>query len=170
MKVICKNCGKEKKFLSIREFSRLHVKEGYCSLRCKIMNNLYTCLFCQKEFRPRVKNIKYCSRKCYYNSKKGKIVNQMFGENNPNWNSNKYSRTYPSHYLKEEVKKRDGQKCYICGSIENLHVHHLKNFKDVREHKIDNLLTLCKDCHWNVHRRKYQLSKAKGGFGVWMTQ
>lgn len=40
--------------------------------------------------------------------------------------------------------------CEDCGSIAELHVHHInRNRRDNRE---ENLRTLCKDCHWTYHR------------------
>ncbi len=173
--VLCRYCKLVKHVLSCKQFNSNYFKLGYCSRKCQRKNETVPkiCLICQKLFnikKSRKDTAKYCSNQCYNKSKEGKIVNQLFGKDNPKWNPNKYSRTYPSSYLKAKVKERDGRKCYICGATENLNVHHLKNFKDVREHKIDNLLTLCKDCHWNVHRRKYQLSKLEGGNITWMTQ
>lgn len=57
--------------------------------------------------------------------------------------------------LREEVLKRDGYKCTICGSTEKLVVHH-KDGKG-RGHKspnnnLDNLTTRCRACHLDDHR------------------
>jgi len=173
--ITCLFCHKEKRFLSQREANRPHVLKGYCSLKCKnLAEKTKICPICQKVFLPSLKRIKFCSYNCYWKSKKGKIVNQMFGINNPKWNPNKQSRTYPSQYLKEKVKTRDNYKCYICGSKENLCIHHLKPFKIIRQHNIENLITLCHDCHWKAHRKNYQFSSAgmdtEGRWSVWMIE
>ncbi len=98
------------------------------------------------------------------------------GEKNGNWNPNKQSRTYPSQNMKDSIRTRDNNRCYVCWSTDRLHVHHLKAFKDVREHKMTNLLTLCYDCHWKTHRKEITFTSSTGeyvkggGFAVWMTQ
>jgi 5-methylcytosine-specific restriction endonuclease McrA len=55
------------------------------------------------------------------------------------------------HQLHREVLKRDSWKCQVCGARKNLQVHHLEfrsRSGDDREH---NLITLCGDCHRQVH-------------------
>lgn len=51
------------------------------------------------------------------------------------------------------ILKRDGYKCRICGSTENLRVHHLKysNDKKAWEYPNSDLITLCDECHQKVH-------------------
>ena len=51
------------------------------------------------------------------------------------------------------VKERDMYKCTSCGSINNLHSHHIKSKRQYPELKycIDNGVTLCSICHANVH-------------------
>jgi len=183
--IVCKYCGKFKHVPSHRQANSIYFKKGYCSRRCQKLDEGIEkiCPICKKKFKvikARENTAKYCSKKCYNRSKEGKIVNRLFGSDNPKWNPNKKSRTYPSGYLKQKVKKRDGQKCYICGSKENLHVHHLKDFRFIgkreRKHELNNLITLCFDCHWKVHRREYIFSSAglgmaeKGKWSVWMMQ
>lgn len=64
--------------------------------------------------------------------------------------------------LKEEIKKRDGYKCRLCGTNEKnsvLHVHH----KD-RNHtnsSPSNLITLCEECHDKVHNQSQIRSSFK---------
>lgn len=50
------------------------------------------------------------------------------------------------------VRNRD-KKCMYCGSIENLHAHHIKHKIDYPELAFDicNGITLCSDCHYKVH-------------------
>ena len=49
--------------------------------------------------------------------------------------------------LRENVLRRDGWRCQVCGSMTNLEVHH----KQFRSHsggdRESNLITLCFDCH-----------------------
>lgn len=51
--------------------------------------------------------------------------------------------------IKPYVLKRDGYKCQMCGSKENLQIHHEILSKKYAPINIDNLVTLCKDCHIN---------------------
>ena len=49
--------------------------------------------------------------------------------------------------------ERDGHKCTKCGSINNLVPHHI-DFSGQSEnpnHSLENLTTLCKKCHMEVH-------------------
>lgn len=62
-------------------------------------------------------------------------------------NNKRYNGNY---YL---VLQRDKYKCSICGSIENLCVHHIDGYD---EHKPQNndtnkMITLCRHCHSNIH-------------------
>lgn len=55
----------------------------------------------------------------------------------------------------EKVLLRDGYKCVLCGSKWNIQIHHIvarsKCNKDKRMNSVDNLVTLCRDCHYVVH-------------------
>lgn len=57
----------------------------------------------------------------------------------------------------EKAKQRrslDGNKCHICGSHDNLQVHHITYERLGREDIEHDLITLCKDCHEIVHENK----------------
>lgn len=62
-------------------------------------------------------------------------------------NNKRYNGNY---YL---VIKRDKYKCSICGSIENLCVHHIDGYDEVNTNNsnANKLLTLCRKCHSNIH-------------------
>lgn len=52
------------------------------------------------------------------------------------------------------VKERDGNKCTRCGSIYELHAHHVHSYKshpDLR-YEVSNGITLCAVCHRIEHR------------------
>jgi 5-methylcytosine-specific restriction endonuclease McrA len=59
-------------------------------------------------------------------------------------------------HLRRQVLRRDGWKCQICGSRQNLQVHH----KELRSQQGSddelNLITLCADCHEGLHRGAIQ--------------
>jgi ATP-dependent DNA helicase RecQ len=62
-------------------------------------------------------------------------------------------RLYPASYetLRQQVLRRDGWRCQLCGTRVNLEVHH----KQFRSHSGDdseeNLITLCTPCHNETH-------------------
>ncbi len=53
----------------------------------------------------------------------------------------------------KKVKCRDDNKCVTCGSNERLHSHHIKGKAKFPELKYqeDNGITLCADCHADIH-------------------
>ena len=56
-------------------------------------------------------------------------------------------------------KSRDLNTCQFCGSKSNAEGHHI-NFlsKGGAAHK-DNIITLCHDCHTDVHKGKKHVSR-----------
>ena len=49
--------------------------------------------------------------------------------------------------IRKKVKERDGWKCTKCGSKEDLQIHHIKPTKYGIDNSLQNLLTLCRNCH-----------------------
>ena len=51
------------------------------------------------------------------------------------------------------VIQRDKYKCAICGSIENLCVHHIDGYDENKPQNsnANKMITLCRNCHSNVH-------------------
>lgn len=64
---------------------------------------------------------------------------------------------YKTPEWKEKVKKRraiDGYRCVLCGSNEDLQVHH-RHYHSFRHEDVENdLVTLCQACHTRVHAYK----------------
>jgi len=57
---------------------------------------------------------------------------------------------------REKVLRRDGYQCADCGSVQNIQVHHIDELgrnkpKEIQNHSMDNLLTLCGECHLKRH-------------------
>lgn len=50
----------------------------------------------------------------------------------------------------EEVKKRDHFKCRVCGTSQNLRVHHLRYGDDILN--LEDLITVCDNCHKCLHK------------------
>jgi 5-methylcytosine-specific restriction endonuclease McrA len=55
--------------------------------------------------------------------------------------------------LHRQVLERDGWRCQVCGSMQNLQVHHLKFRSQSGGDEEQNLITLCAQCHARVHRK-----------------
>lgn len=52
------------------------------------------------------------------------------------------------------ILKRDNNSCRSCGSSEELHIHHLTYEHHLKElDNLDDLITLCKQCHNDIHGR-----------------
>jgi 5-methylcytosine-specific restriction endonuclease McrA len=54
--------------------------------------------------------------------------------------------------LHRRVLERDGWRCQVCGSMQHLHVHHLKFRSQAGGDEEPNLITLCAECHAQMHR------------------
>jgi 5-methylcytosine-specific restriction endonuclease McrA len=60
----------------------------------------------------------------------------------------------PASYdqLRKQVLQRDGWRCQVCSSKQNLQVHH-KHLRSQQGSDDDlNLITLCARCHKGLHR------------------
>jgi 5-methylcytosine-specific restriction endonuclease McrA len=55
--------------------------------------------------------------------------------------------------LHRQVLERDGWRCQLCGSMQNLQVHHLKFRSQSGSDEEPNLITLCAECHARMHRK-----------------
>ena len=85
------------------------------------------------------------------------------GENNNNWKGgitpeNKKIRYNPEFKeWRTAVYQRDYYTCQICGNKKGIRInaHHIKSFKEYPELRFDadNGITLCKECHVNIHKK-----------------
>ncbi len=53
--------------------------------------------------------------------------------------------------LRQQVLRRDGWRCQLCGSMSNLEVHHREFRSHAGEDSELNLITLCAECHASAH-------------------
>ena len=54
--------------------------------------------------------------------------------------------------LRNQVLRRDGWRCQLCGARSNLEVHHQEFRSHSGDDSEENLITLCAACHAGVHR------------------
>lgn len=66
----------------------------------------------------------------------------------------------PEHNrAQREGRVRDLQTCQICGSKERPEGHHIFDFSFGGAPDKDNIITLCHECHQNVHKGIIDLFK-----------
>lgn len=71
-----------------------------------------------------------------------------------------YSRRYYKNFLKSDYWKklrkqcfeRDDFRCVKCGSAKNLNAHHLNYDNIGKPEELDDLVTLCGECHTKIHQ------------------
>ena len=59
--------------------------------------------------------------------------------------------------LRQQILRRDGWRCQLCGSMSNLEVHHQQFRSRSGDDSEANLITLCFACHTFVHDRPGQV-------------
>lgn len=112
-------------------------------------------------------NGKYYCKVCY--------GSRYSGENHPKYNPSIHNeegkRVYNTEYrlFMGTVLKRDNYKCVICGSKDNLHVHHLNSYNLDKDNRINpnNGITLCSKCHKNFHSLNGYGNNTKEQFEEW---
>lgn len=76
------------------------------------------------------------------------------------------------HYdgKREWVLKRDHHKCRLCDATNQLTVHHKDGNgrgKKSPNNNPDNLITVCRKCHMEIHRKELQAARGFVGAGSW---
>ncbi len=59
----------------------------------------------------------------------------------------------------KDGKVRDLYTCQICGSTDNVEGHHIIDYQFGGAADVDNIVTLCRECHKQVHRGKIDILK-----------
>jgi len=97
------------------------------------------------------------STQWYYDSIKGvprpEHSLKLSGQNHFNWQGGisvePYCDAWADREFKEDIKRRDDYTCQLCGSKEDLCIHHVDY--DKKNCSPDNLLTLCRGCNTRVN-------------------
>lgn len=170
---ICLECDKTFK---IKDY---YYKQKFCSHVCALVYNgrLKKGKKRSEEIKEKIKKGQFKKGETPWN--KGKECPQLSKEKHWNWQGGKTSliRTIRNHGKMKEWRKsvfeRDGYTCIECGKTNTeLHAHHkmqisavfkkyeIFTIKDALSCKklwnIDNGMTLCKDCHYNLgHIKRY---------------
>lgn len=92
---------------------------------------------------------------------KGKPRPDISGKNNWRWAGGEFTRRrgHDWQLIRRQVLIRFEFKCLHCGKKGTLDIHHKTPYREVQEHKLDNLIPLCKPCHmkeeWRMNKRKF---------------
>ena len=62
--------------------------------------------------------------------------------------------------LRNQALERDAWRCQFCGSSNDLHVHHQRSRSKGGDDSLENLITLCANCHRFVHESSYRCNRA----------
>ena len=152
-------------------------KQNYVPKPVKYITKI--CPNCKNEFQCETSkpNKKFCSGTCRdmyykkYGNKKSrennKIIETLRSQieikvneiiNKSKSNGDTYNNTTLDYRLlgdipleiRNIVLERDHNKCQICNSRNNLHIHHIVKRRNGGSHYPDNLITLCASCHRHV--------------------
>ena len=184
---ICPVCGKEF-HANIRRGGEL---QRHCSKDCyhQTVRKEYKCLSCGKKFKltkAAVKNKrntgKYCSKVCYYRSRKGVRIAPhtewkkgerpspatefKSGSEHPNWKGGDVSSEIENRRFRDSdeyklwrkgVYEKDYWHCQDCGKHcgKDIIAHHIKPIAKFPELKLDpdNGVTVCRGCHIEIHKK-----------------
>ena len=175
--VNCDYCGKE---IVVKPSKLKENKHIFCSRECYAQfRSVYyrkenhpnwkgghptvRCDYCGKEFKTwkrSIDGLNFCSYTCYWAWRSDNIR----GRNHPLWKGGS-DEWRGSNWGSQRRKalKRDNYSCRLCGSKEDLVVHHIIPFRvfgaeKYREaNKLSNLITLCRSCHGKVEMGKLKL-------------
>jgi RNA-directed DNA polymerase len=60
---------------------------------------------------------------------------------------------------RQEIRRRDGNRCALCGSTDRVEVHHIRKHKGNRKHKLTKMIALCASCHRKARNPQSETSR-----------
>lgn len=126
------------------------------------------CAYCGKWFVPSTSEVSY-RISALKGQRVGYSEHRLYCSDNckrecPIYNKQKYPRGFKlatsrevQPELRQMVLKRDEYTCQKCNTTDkSLHCHHISGvtLNPIESADIDNCITLCKECHKEVHRQK----------------
>lgn len=123
---------------------------------CRVCNNIFELNVYRYGKNWLKKNNRgiFCSRNCFYIYRKGMRVspNTEFKSENMIWDKHPNFKTGIWSY--QRFRKGECEKCKIK---ENLQIHHKD--KNRYNNNLNNLITLCRSCHWSNHKGRITWNK-----------
>ena len=73
------------------------------------------------------------------------------------------SPLYPENWnrLRHALFKEAGYRCQVCGRYAkgDLHLHHIVPISISHDNSRENLIVLCSDCHYKVHKKIIKIER-----------
>lgn len=122
----------------------------YCSAACTGVTDglvTLTCGICQSQYtrwksRLKRRGSSYCSVACRVEGQRRKARFRKQAKTR--------LKTQTWRAIREEVLARDGHVCVRCQSADKLVVHHKVRWVFTQDDSLENLVTLCRSCHYVV--------------------
>lgn len=110
------------------------------------------CIKCSSQIPEDRKSTKYCSGRC------SKLyLKSQYKKRNPErvkaWKKTYYSEHGKkiTQFMVKQTLERFGNKCFRCGWLSGLEVHHWKPYRYGGTNEAINLVPFCKRCHVALH-------------------
>lgn len=115
----------------------------YCKYLSKCLNGKIKCRY----YKRHITSLSECKNCLEFNLKRNKPIKKI---------SNK--RIYVTEETYNKVSERDKGKCRLCGTTNNLHLHHIVYRSESKEliNEPSNCILLCKIHHDIVHSNKHK--------------
>lgn len=83
-------------------------------------------------------------------SREEETLNELAGDYKVYLNSDHWKK------IRASALRRDEYKCQMCGTAKNLEVHHVRYDSLGTDEEINDVITLCDDCHTKVHVKDWE--------------
>ena len=68
-------------------------------------------------------------------------------------------RSYKHRLVQKQAKQRDSFMCFICAEVSSMaQGHHMLLYSEDGPETVDNIITLCKQCHKDYHASRLRVS------------
>lgn len=174
VELTCENCGE-----TYRQKPHKTERSSFCSEECHAEyrsshwtgenapnwrggKKTLTCENCGEEYEvipaEAKRGSRFCSRPCMYEY--ARKTGRFSRDNHPRWKGGsrpKYDGDWSG--ARKRARKRDEYECQLCGLSENdtdgqLDVHHIVPVREFdnpqNAHNLDNLVSLCRSCHFRL--------------------
>jgi 5-methylcytosine-specific restriction endonuclease McrA len=116
----------------------------YCKYLSKKVNGGFKC----KKYKQGIISLDKCKNCLEFDLKRNKPIKKISKK-----------RITVSKETYNKVLKRDKEKCRLCGTNKNLHLHHINGRGKDLTNNINNCIMLCQHCHLEIvhkNQKKYR--------------